>query len=365
VDVRGDSIPWLCELQPMGDKTASSLALSIIQVVTSVIRAALDKSSELLASSKSKLWIIHLVTGDAINTNECALRMVAYHYLKDFDLAAMIKYRLVSNRRASHKVSLVTVVAITGFQMKNPVKGDAICCNIACLYKYLTPAYADEFGSQLREHILQNAKLLVQACLPKQQRPDHGLRLLYGQDVFPDSITEILNVDSRSLAHASLQITDVRAFRGLLFAELYKSIIRVENTPVITRFFLFGECAFSLLRAQLLELPGAIFTLEAKPSQKKTQRRITGFQTFYNDPERQVDLRRACLCLRLTNFAHKICAQQQSLSYLCKTQGGCPLLLGLGSKKCRCERARDFAPSYLLCITILDSTQQTRAPRFS
>jgi hypothetical protein len=102
----------------------------------------------------------------------------------------------------------------------------------------------------------------------------------------------------------------------------------VENKPVITRFFLFTDCCFAILRAQLLQLPASVFSLGTVNPQARNQKRLKAFQEYYENPEDQLDLRRACLNLRLTLVANAICAQKPSDS-----NGREPSLVRLGKKE--------------------------------
>ena len=100
------NIPWFCELQPMSKKDAASVATSIIKVITGVLEATV--------STGGKYKLLHMMTGDSINTNTAAARMVLHWFLQQSPFRQNLLYRLLWLRCAAHKANLVTVTAITG-----------------------------------------------------------------------------------------------------------------------------------------------------------------------------------------------------------------------------------------------------------
>ena len=120
----------------------------------------------------------------------------------------------------------------------------------------------------------------------------------------------MLNVDVRVLAHVSPDGTNAQEARVAIYAELYKDVVRVENAPTVTRFFLFTDCCFALLRAVLLKLPSCIFSVTAANPQRRNKTRLSSFKLFYESESDQRDLRLVCLCLRLTKVANVICGQK-------------------------------------------------------
>ncbi|CAK0798523.1 unnamed protein product, partial [Prorocentrum cordatum] len=175
---------------------------------------------------------VHLCTADAAFASEAAMRIVALFFMQDFELANRIAHRLILYRRASHKVNLAVQFAICRQRLRNPMRSHRLCCNAVRLFKYLTPPYADHFGMQLRDHIIRGFEVFERAALPDDQRPDYGLRRLYGDDVITPEIAKLLNVDFHRLEMACPPGAELREMRGLLHSELYRSIVRVENHPV-------------------------------------------------------------------------------------------------------------------------------------
>ena len=96
--------------------------------------------------------------------------------------------------------------------------------------------------------------------------------------------------------------------RGRLFSLLYDLQLRCENHPVPTRFWLFGPCARSLLRWVLLGIPEDVLSTDTIKPRQENLKRITKVKQFLR--RGGGDLRRACLCLRLTDVVLNITAQK-------------------------------------------------------
>eukprot|EP00959_Pyramimonas_sp_CCMP1952_P170163 3555077-Pyramimonas_sp.AAC.1 len=308
ISFAGETYPWFTDLHALENKSAAIIATSVIRVVSAAVSALLRDSAVLLGGRQVRF--VHLCTADAAFANEAAMRIVALFFMQDFELANRITYRLILYRCASHKVNLAVQFAICRQRLRNPIRSHRLCCNAVRLFKYLTPPYADHFGMQLRDHIIRGFEIFERAALPDDQRPDYGLRRLYGDDVITPEIAKLLNVDFRRLEMACPPGAELREMRGLLYSELYRSIIRVENHPVITRFFLFTDCAFAILRAQLLQIPSSVFSLHMANLRGKGQKRITGFREYYDNEADRLDLKRACLNLRLTKVANVTCSKK-------------------------------------------------------
>lgn len=108
------SFPWYTELMPMAKKDQITIASSIIAVLTDIWSSLglLDASGSGVNEEAHTVRFVHLITGDAINTNEAAARRVLY-YSRNM-LPRHVRYRMLVFRCAAHKCNLVTVAAICG-----------------------------------------------------------------------------------------------------------------------------------------------------------------------------------------------------------------------------------------------------------
>ena len=105
-----DSIPVFTELQPLAKKDKISVASSIITAVS----AALDSMFHGTGEGAQKPKVIHCVTGDAVNTNEAALRVCMHFFQQQSKHKTAMRYRLICWRCAAHKGNLVTMTAMHG-----------------------------------------------------------------------------------------------------------------------------------------------------------------------------------------------------------------------------------------------------------
>ena len=191
-------------------------------------------------------------------------------------------------------------------QMRSGIDGNALTAAIARCYKFLIPQYTEEFAAQLRQHVIAQTSpaCFVQASPPAAHlRPDFRILQLYGEHIIPQEIRDLFNMSLFEWRHASEARLSCEELRGRIFTTLYKHILWQEEKPIITRFWLFGVCANRLLLAQLLGIPHRIFSTQLLQMQPKNQTRLNAFVSWYRDTAQQQDLRRACLCLRLTSLA--------------------------------------------------------------
>ena len=88
--------------------------------------------------------IVHVVTGDASATNGAALCLVLYYLIMHSVYKDFVQYRLMQLSCAAREANLVTVGAVCGQTLANPIEGDAICAALSRSYKYLTPQYCGD-----------------------------------------------------------------------------------------------------------------------------------------------------------------------------------------------------------------------------
>ena len=161
---------------------------------------------------------------------------------------------------AAHQTNLVVHVAICGKLLADPINANALCGTCARLFKYLINDYFEEFSSSLRHYVATQFELVDCSV---DQRALHQSRVsdlvaLYGHDVLPESLLRFYNVCSTAPQHCPDGPVDIREVRGQLFLELQKYVLCVEEHPIVTRFWLFGQCVRTLLlvlwplKAQLL-----------------------------------------------------------------------------------------------------------------
>ena len=299
------TLEWFCELQPLQKKDSATLAIAIINIV----REIFEHASGPLRSAVVKLRATHDVTGDGISTNEAALKRVRWHFRTK--PCPWMDYFVVAWKCGSHQANLVVAVAICGFEHH---KKNKLCCACVRLFKYLIPDYAEEFGRSLRRYVTDNLKLTVcpspnDNCPFRQERA--RLQLLYGAQVFPSCIGEVLSGNFRELEVVSQTGDDRAEMCGKVYSMLFELLIVAQEKPIVTRFFLFAKCVFTLLLMRLLGVPVSVFTLDTKAPYPANQKRLDGFKEWYTAADTDKDLRRAALALQLTLHATSITAQKK------------------------------------------------------
>ena len=146
-------------------------------------------------------------------------------------------------------------VAICGAIVKNPLENDRLCATAARLFKYVIPDYLEDFAFNLRHRIADSFEVVVDmTSAEKQKQRDAALSLqaLYGEDVLPNDLLNFLDVGLARLACSGPADADVRALRAKAYQLLYRHLLKVESKPIVTRFWLFTACVFTILRMMLL-----------------------------------------------------------------------------------------------------------------
>ncbi len=103
----------------------------------------------------TSLRFVHMLVGDGVNTNENSAKRVLQRCLVNLQ-KNNIEYRLLVWKCSSHQSNLVVMVAIVGCLMTNVLDSNVLCATLSRLYKYLTPAYLDEFTASLRDLVVSS-----------------------------------------------------------------------------------------------------------------------------------------------------------------------------------------------------------------
>ena len=326
-----ERVPWFTELIAMAKKDAPTIATSLIQGLDDILAVIFAQSESTASSSGERRIVLHLITGDSIQTNFAAVRFVLAYFKLSSPWANRITYRVVFVKCGSHRGNMVCVTAVCGHPAKDP-GGSEICANLVRLYKYLVPSYGDEFASCLRNHVVQHAVRVGGEIEPDASRADWHLRQLYG-DVFPDSLCRLLNVHILSLQYrAPDTITDATR-RGDIYAELYRLTFLSEKHPIITRFFLFTDCIHALLRIIMLDIPVNIFRTTTKTPGIENGVRLKKLVAFYSKPGTLPALKQAALCLRIGMIAVKLSSKKWTASSSPTDDVKEPTLVRLGKRE--------------------------------
>jgi hypothetical protein len=293
------------ELQALHKKDGATIAFSLIQTATRVIQ----KLRQAHPGENVTVRVLHLVTGDAVNTNENACKRLLHHFLSQASSLG-IRYSLVCVKCASHQANLIVQVAICGEVMANPIDNNLLCGTCSRLFKHLMPDYLEDFAANLRTHVLSKLHLRhdEEGCQAGLHR-SRQLQQLYGQGVLPQRLLELLNGAVEKLEHVCPEGTSREDVCGKVFQLLYRLVLQVQSKPIVTRFFLFTECVNTLLLLDILGLPSTIFMVKTSQPQPLNSKRLRLIGKYFARPQTPVELRKAVLCLQLTNHAVRMTAQ--------------------------------------------------------
>ena len=133
-------VEWPTELQPLGQKTGATIAKCIITIMDGILRDISNASGMPWKCAR----VLHVLTGDGVNTNENASKRVLNYFLRHTSWGHLIlRYRMVVIRCASHQANLVVLAAICGGLPENAVEMNAVCANCNLLFKHLMPQYVE------------------------------------------------------------------------------------------------------------------------------------------------------------------------------------------------------------------------------
>lgn len=159
-----------------------------------------------------------------------------------------------------------------------------MCAILSRFFNLLLPTYVDGLAAELRRWVVQTSDLICGSPRPYQRRAGHGLLQLFSPAVFPDELVELLNVSVLHLRRAEPS-GKLAAFRGGTFSTLHKLLWKTQNRPIITRFWLFTECANALLLCRLLQVPPEVFTTSTKNPKKRERSPANQVQSLVRGPE--------------------------------------------------------------------------------
>jgi hypothetical protein len=186
------------------------------------------------------LRFLHVLVGDGVNTNENSAKRLLHKFIVNLQAGSKIVYRLLVWKCFSHQANLVVLVAIAGGLVLNPLDSNELCGTLSRLYKFLVPAYLDEFTGVLRNMVVTSFRLchdLHSEDTRRHQDRSRTLVALYGDGVLPPALMRLRNRDSSSMEHLCQAGTDERVVRKDMFDLLLRLVWLVEEKPVITRVF--------------------------------------------------------------------------------------------------------------------------------
>ena len=298
---------WFAELVPLLSKDGASIAETLVCTLVDIL--------ETLVPIQPPPWkhirVVHILVGDSINTNLNSAKRLLRYFKDHRDVKGMnVKYGLLSLQCASHIINLVVMVAIVGDILSEPTERDDVCAAASRFFKYLVHDYLEEYNRALKTFLINTVQVLPGPLDTDKQREVEALQALYGCNVLPPSLLQILNGDLQSWTHTSNELSQGQVVERL-FHLLSKLFFFIEERPVPTRFWLFGNCVRRLLLMKLIGLPATVLQLQGANPQEDSQKRLRRFLTFYTSDMATQRLKQATLCLSLTEYALNITGQKR------------------------------------------------------
>ena len=348
-------IRWFADLDPLGDKTAKTLACSLRKVLLPIAEAV----SAGLHGYDMRPWVFHILVGDAVPTNGAAARILLA-WVRQCPLPSRPRYFLLVVQCASHQANLAvksTVIGRAGFVAAQHSKafrhmhwdqrlqrgatfpGTSVCGALVRFFKYLVSDYYSDFSANLRD--IANSVELGPPCENGEGQRWKRLSRLYGQSVIPEQLLVFLNrgLDSRTHSMPAGLRTDeekehLEEVRDGLYDLLMKRLLCVDEHPTLSRMFTFTIHLEAFLLMHFLGCVEDLVKLRKANSRDHAKKRVTKVLAFFASPSTGQYLRRTALSLQLVAHVNALCAQLK--------EGPEPLLVRLGRGSVITTVSQDF-----------------------
>jgi len=325
----GRSISVPTEMDALERKTADVLATSL----DGVLRPCAEAIGRGLASSSwSGLesvasWLVHILVGDGIGTNEAAAKRLLAG-VQQAPLSGGLRYFVLVVRCASHQANLAVASAVSGRAAlcgeenaavapglqpqehrvaagKKKAPHRNLCGAAVRLFKYLVSDYYEDFVANLRAKVER-----LEALPVRHEAHQIAVRLarLYGEEVFPPGLLRILNAGVGSWGTCLEGGHTLAAAREQLFHLLRQRVLVVDEHPTLTRMFTFAGHVHGMLLLTFLDLGDLVKVVRVQP-RERSQKRIASVRAFLADAATAQYLRRASLAMQMTAHVHNICGQ--------------------------------------------------------
>ena len=314
------------ELEALGDKTAGTLATSFERVLRRLVELlplSTQSASSIAASSSVEpprrrlrtatgpdIWVVHILVGDGINTNEAAAKLL-WSCVASVPLGRGVRYFLILVKCATHQVALSAKAAVEGVPTK--IAGGELHKSLVGtavrLYKYILCDYFEEVCSAVHVWVDRTLEVLPAASCgadPNCQQQTVALRELYTEHVLPDGMLALFNNGLQRMTHV-LAVGRVPANeRPRLVNEFtqwhVQHLARVDACPCPSRFFTFRGATDRMLAMHLVGFPINALSLPATvaAAREESRKRVLRVLSFFRHAEAAQCLRRTALCFQVT-----------------------------------------------------------------
>jgi len=324
------------EMDALERKTAAVMATSLDRVLRHCAQTigrgfASSRLSGLESDVLSEPWLVHILVGDGITTNEAAAKRL----LAGVDLRSLpsgLCYFLLVVRCASHQANLAVASAVSGRAAKCGEEHTAeapeqepqdhralagsrtaphrnLCGAVVRVFKYLVSDYYDEYVANLRTRAELLEALVRTPATEAAHQKAVLLQRLYGEDVLPQSLLCVLNAGLDSWGTCAQEGRTLAASRESLFQLLRRRILVVDEHPTLTRMFTFAGHVHTLLLLELLGLSDEVFQVHSVQPREYSSKRLAKVRAYLAAAATPQYLRRTSLAMQMTSHVHNICGQ--------------------------------------------------------
>ena len=296
------------ELEALADKTARTLATSLLGVLRTWLPSLLVAVPAAAARKTTELWFLHCLIGDGIPTNEAAAKILWAMGRKGGEAkgtAIQVRYFLLLAHCGTHQSALSAKFGVIGRAAAAAAESDGggkafedVTATAVRLFKYLTPQYYEDFkksSDAWASHLAPVSGTAPDgppAAAVSGPAPDGmpaswaDLRALYTPHVIPDFLVESWD------ASAATARSDF----------VLKKLLYADQHPTLTRFFTFRTSVDAMLTMMILDFPDAGLTIKTT-ARDENKRRVTKVKRFFRNPGAMQALKRDSLVLQITAVA--------------------------------------------------------------
>ena len=272
----GEPLRLHTELDALGQKDANTIATALLGVLRNVANMTVEALGQNGAMDGLELWYFHVIVGDGIATNEAACKRLLAECRRHplwgclpivflcFVLKCMVHQANLALGTAlegqAAAVSMRQANAATGAGAKAATGAEAgkhhavhksaagTCVRI---FKFLACEQSEEMDVCLANWIHGPGGLKVvtgEHAKPGNAAKAWGMRLLYGDDVFPHALLSIIQNDMENLEHvvpesqAAAHASDPVGYRQRLCERVLNILrskwTRADESPTKSRFLL-------------------------------------------------------------------------------------------------------------------------------
>ena len=299
------------ELIALNRKNARGLATALLHHMKGVLEATGDCLTG--RPDGQTVRTTHVVIGDGVSTNEAACKIVFDHMQSK---TTGFMYNMFVMRCASHQANLVVQTAICGPGVSHKeLDGHPLLVCCSRLFRHLMPEMVEGFSRRLFSYIENTASVRSAATVTLEQKEaanrTKALQSLYGREVLPDRLVGDEGVNGNLKKLECIRAEFDEDDWPNLFETLQRYLLQVEEKPVVTRFHLFADCVYCLLRWKLFGIcPETVLQSSVVNKMQRTRRRLSGVQAYLKEPQTDLDLICSALCLQLAMYATNLTGQK-------------------------------------------------------